>query len=75
MSYVYKRTSNIDRNQKLFYFSLRKTRFEASKIVTNSLTNRQKQQKCQKKLKVFFVFENNRFHSHGSHHLSNQLRI
>ena len=36
-SYVYKKKVKYDKNQKLIYFFLWKTRVEASKVTTNSL--------------------------------------
>ena len=35
--YVYKKNVKYHKNQKLMYFFLRKTRVEASKVITNSL--------------------------------------
>ena len=37
MSYVHKKNVKYDKNQKLIYFFLWKTRVEASKFITNSL--------------------------------------
>ena len=37
MSYVYKKNVKYDKNQKLIYFFLWKTRVEASKFITNCL--------------------------------------
>ena len=37
MSYVYKKNVKYDKNQKLIYFFLWKTRVEASKVITKSL--------------------------------------
>ena len=37
MSYVYKKNVKYDKNQKLIYFFLSKTRVDASNVITNHL--------------------------------------